>query len=513
MNLILKKNIVAVKNDKRTENSDIPAFIDVIKPAKKILFLPLILLAIFYAAVLVLVDSRSDILIFNANLGGPLLLAFLLFLTIYKTIRIHPFFLWSSYVLFLISCVVFFAVGPLVFVLGESHLVTAMNVGPLAINDYQLLRTNLLNVVGILSTFVGVFVFTKIRMLNRHDRVFPGYNLPIVRIPTLAMLFLVTGAALRYGLILPYQFGMTDFVLPGFLNSLDNLFDLGLALCAYLAIKHKSGWRIIFWLLLGVHLSTVMLEFAKTPIVIALVLSALGGYLAHRSVRRLIIWGVCAAVIFAFAQPFVHYGRNAIYADTKTIYKADFSTRLQIVTQWFSDLGTSPLIPDDNRYSAWQRLAYSQPQAFAMQEYDSGRPGDTLSNAWIVFIPRFIWPEKPVGISPAMDFYELVTGRRGTFLGLSVFGDGYWNFGWVGVVMFSGMMGFVIGLMSKWTLAWLALRHFLFLPPILLSVKLALDGTTKFFVSGILSVLLVYFVYTFAAVLILKPIRSENKLQ
>lgn len=130
-----------------------------------------------------------------------------------------------------------------------------------------------------------------------------------------------------------------------------------------------------------------------------------------------------------------------------------------------------------------------------MREFDAGRPGDTLGSAWIVFVPRLLWSEKPVGIGPGARFYKLATGRDGTFLGLSVYGDAYWNFGWTGVIVLCSLMGGMIGLTSRLALYWLESRQVIYLPLIGLSMLSALLGPTKFFINGILAMIPLYLAY------------------
>jgi len=42
------------------------------------------------------------------------------------------------------------------------------------------------------------------------------------------------------------------------------------------------------------------------------------------------------------------------------------------------------------------RVSFVNVAAFVVAQYDHGLPGDSLRDTLYSFIPRFLWPEKPV---------------------------------------------------------------------------------------------------------------------
>ena len=86
------------------------------------------------------------------------------------------------------------------------------------------------------------------------------------------------------------------------------------------------------------------------------------------------------------------------------------------------------------------RLNYASVQAIGMRLRDDAVGIDTLSNVWMMFVPRIIWPDKPIYASPGIQFYTLITGNEGTSVGISVFGDVYWQFGWMGIFIIIPMI-------------------------------------------------------------------------
>jgi hypothetical protein len=73
--------------------------------------------------------------------------------------------------------------------------------------------------------------------------------------------------------------------------------------------------------------------------------------------------------------------------------------------------------------------------------------GETLAMAVLNFIPRVIWPSKPIRAG-SMDLVTQYTGipfAAGTSVGLGLVFEGYINFGWAGVLLFGLALGALVG--------------------------------------------------------------------
>ena len=92
----------------------------------------------------------------------------------------------------------------------------------------------------------------------------------------------------------------------------------------------------------------------------------------------------------------------------------------------------------------WSRLCYSPQQAFAMQEYDSGRPGSPWEDFMMGLIPRVSWPDKPL-VTPGIRFSTMITGNHNNNNGPGVLGEGYWYGGWFGVLVVCLYAGVFLG--------------------------------------------------------------------
>jgi hypothetical protein len=75
-----------------------------------------------------------------------------------------------------------------------------------------------------------------------------------------------------------------------------------------------------------------------------------------------------------------------------------------------------------------------------MEQYDEGQPGSSLRLALIAWVPRALWPSKPI-IESGVDLHEKMTGHSGPSFGIGWFAEAYWNGGWTMVIFISAGIG------------------------------------------------------------------------
>jgi len=115
-------------------------------------------LVLFYAAFLTMGTAHLYLV---ANQIGPILLSASCLTMVYALIRLQPLAIWSALPWFLAVYALYYGFGPLVYIYGLEESVTFMEtlyvVGP-----HDLLRTNLLNSVALLSVNIGVLSLAHI---------------------------------------------------------------------------------------------------------------------------------------------------------------------------------------------------------------------------------------------------------------------------------------------------------------------------------------------------------------
>lgn len=500
----------------------------VIRPPWWLMAVPVVLIAAYVFAEMGASAASRDFM----NVVGPVGLGVSALAAGVRLLRRAPEAAWTPYGWFLLAVVAFYSVGPLVYPLADADTVRRAS-SLYKVTPAELLRTNLLNSVGVLAVLSGFWMVSRLGLgllsfgsggtvsRARTGRYRDGQ--PVSR-PTrvssvsaelVALAFLVVGGCLQYLIILPARFGALDVVLPGIFWNLGRVHLLGIALMAYVVARGKRSWRIPFWILWGLQLLVSLLLFSKLELILSLVLPALGAYASHRRLKRLLLWGALATTVYLSVPHLVLHGREQIRGQTGATDRAGLTQRAEILVQWYERgmpslrNGVSPLS------TGWTRLNYAPVQAFAMARYDDGYPGNSLRYAGIVLIPRLLWPDKPVTTDLGVDFYQLMTGRRSTHLGLGIFGEGYWNLGWFGVVGLSLATGVMFGLVSRFSLGWIRRREFIYLPSIMLGIQMGAVGTTGLFANSVVgggAILAAYAVTCWMLVRLIAGVRRRHRV-
>ena len=407
---------------------------------------------------------------------------------------------------------VFLGVGPLVEVWGNDATKAFLNSSPLAVSAESFTKANTLSCIGILLVFAGFWAHGKIYAKKWNSPGLVARTLPSVHISPrlLALGFTIAGFCFLYFIKLPAEWGMIDLVVPGVLTALAGLVHFGFGLVAYLATSGDKFLTRFFWTLWPIHFFLTILTFAKAILVAAILLPILGAYMADRKLSKLVMGLIAAGLVYSLSQDFVHYGRNVVSSEIGNISQADYSRRVEILSDYLSgETEKTSLIND--RQGWWTRLNYINVQAFAIDARDSGESLDTFQNAWIRFIPRFFWPDKPIITGAGIDFNYLISGRDTSSLGLTIYGDAYWQFGWLGVILIMPLFGFMLAAMSLWSVYIITWRQFIYFPLVLLGIQISIFGPVSFILDGIISVIPLYLAYFLAVKLFVLTMYSKPK--
>ena len=99
-------------------------------------------------------------------------------------------------------------------------------------------------------------------------------------------------------------------------------------------------------------------------------------------------------------------------------------------------------------YFLWGRFSFTEPQIFAVQLYEQGQPSlDWFLWPW-VFVPRFLDEAKPIMSLAGQILFSKMLPRTGSSVSIGIFVDGYYNGGWLGVIIFSGVAGWILSCTS-----------------------------------------------------------------
>ena len=189
-------------------------------------------------------------------------------------------------------------------------------------------------------------------------------------------------------------------------------------------INIASFFYVFFYILTGII-------FLNKSEILAPLLLILVKYSCKKKSFKLII--ISFLILLFLLQVFGNYTRNLreehFYSNTinsDLLKKSLFSNKLT------------------DSYIVWRRLNYINSQGAAINFYDNNNGGESLKNILWVFIPRFLNKDKPNINEFTGDFFNKITGLKGTSDSPGIFIEGYYNFGWIGLLTSSLLAGLTI---------------------------------------------------------------------
>lgn len=415
--------------------------------------------------------------------------------TAFVLVRREPNMVWMPLTLFLLSSALFYGFGPLSHFFGSEGTKAYLALRLVKASPEELLRATKLSLTGILFVMLGALAMLTIgrRFLARQE---PRETVSPFRIETLTAGFLVLGLLLKFGLWYPTIWGLIDITIPGFVSIFTALAALGFGLFAFVAFSRGGPIIVLFLVLWTVDFLLTTLAFAKVDLMLAAIFPIAGFFLATN--RYIITLLLIAATIgvFAASQPMVTFARNSGVSELSANGYAERANVIYTYVTERPEVQESTVYYGSQRW--WTRLEYTAKQSYAMALRDRGVTSNSLSQLPIVFIPRVIWPSKPELRGPGRDFYFLLTGRDHNLMSISVYGDLFWQFGWLGVILVAPLIGCCLVLMTNVLLPHLKARNFAYFPLVLIGFRFALLDPNKFVINGVLSSAAFFVIYLVA---------------
>jgi hypothetical protein len=419
------------------------------------------------------------------NFTGPFVLIGILGFSAYSQARANPAFIWTILFWFRVSTGIYFGFGDVFPLLANDKTKAYMDEFFWA-QPWHYYKSNLIVTVSVLVVLLSSSITAGVLASPRTppNRACGNRDLLVV-----GLFFGVVGFSTQVLFTLPYALGAYgNQPLPGFVANLEIFASVSLYLLTRYALQHSSGLFPVILFALFVEMGIGFITFAKISILFPFLMFLLAYFSQRASLLR--SFGAFGAVLllFIFVVPIVSFGRDEVHSHGD---RASVAERLAIVASYFDK--REPLEVEEKIQDVL-RLSYVAQTAAAIDMYDNGRPGNSLDDAWAVFIPRMLWPEKPVITQIAADFTALA-GAPENFTAPGIFADAYWNFGWAGVAGIMSAIGVLFGILSRYALSVITTGAWVQLPIVMLAMKIGMrvDG---FIISDILgpSVLL-FFLY------------------
>ena len=100
-----------------------------------------------------------------------------------------------------------------------------------------------------------------------------------------------------------------------------------------------------------------------------------------------------------------------------------------------------------------------------------------------MFVPRVLWPEKPIITKLSNEFNVAATGNPKSASGPGIFGEAYWNFGWSGLLIVIPY-AVILSVLSLYSLRMVRAARWFYFPMVMYAMQIGfrVDG---FFVSNV----------------------------
>jgi hypothetical protein len=454
-------------------------------PAISLLFIFCLLLWAAYVLSITFGDPTAFSLV---NKVFPLMLLLALLGAGYRIVSRNSYLIWSPLPWFLGVCAIYYGFGPLLYHFGTPESVSYVD-GFYPVGENDLLRTNMLNAAGITLVLLGYQVGMAFIPKQRaaYSTIFN-----ITEMKRLLFGLLVIGIPVKYLFLVPYRLGLLNYVLPGSILYLSIFTSLSIIVLFFMVHNGANNYRILLYLLIATELVTGLMSFSKLEVVVVLIVILFGIFLCRPRMNVFIAGSALIGLIYiVFLTPFINYGRLALrLGGTSSIVELTTSIHDYTQLEGLDVLGSVP-----NVQNWWIRLNYANSQVFAMNSYDSGNPGDTYSLIPFTVVPRILYPEKPI-MTPGPQFNELVTGSDASSSGAGLFGEAYWNGGWLCVILSCLYVGIVYAIFTSISVRHIPEWELAYLPVIFAGIVMGLcpDGWfVAIFVGPLLQSVVLYF--------------------
>jgi hypothetical protein len=401
----------------------------------------------------------------------------------YRQMKLNVASLWTPLLWYRVALLSYYGIGSLVPIWTNADTQELMK-GFYSYFPYEIVKLNL-----VIATFHLIFL-TSVKILfvaisnNSISKVFRNrkfINPSNFSMIAFGSMCLVVGSAVNYLIIFPQIVGWINLSLFSTVVNLSVLSWLGYFMVIFWGLENKRREFIIWPMALALGECAIgFFAMSKSVMLMPLVMVSIAFIYHHRSLLRISLFAGCFVTLFMFLSPIITHVRdmNGKYYDSAVqakdipgLYVSYFTTGVE--SDQFAEVETG-----------WMRLSFVNAGTFVINQYDHGMPGNSYRYLWIVWIPRVIYPEKPIITDVGRELSYAANGNYNSSSSAGLAAEAYWNGGWLLMIGVAIFLALVFGL---WTIysyeviqrkAW----HLFFVVLIGMRMAIRVDGA---FVSDI----------------------------
>jgi hypothetical protein len=439
-----------------------------------------LLLAIYLVADIMFGVASADVL----NLIGPAWLTGVLGVGVVRMLVLDGGAVLTALCWFRVSVAVYFGGGALVPLLGTAETRAYLEAHYLFFSE-EMEKLNVIVVVGCLTVLASTNVyhlFVRGRGQTERPPQVPQNGSSGRNLLAAGLFFLVLGGTVKYLFTVPQMLGLTDFVLPGAVGAIGNFTYAAVFFLTAWSYENAKGALPLVILFAAAELLVGILALTKTEVLTVLMMFLLGFLRRKVTLPRLGLTAGIMLLCYLAVQPIIDEGRAEQFRRYAGYQGGDLSERLDMLRLALNTPSGTDTSTGSQPYLV--RISYVTTAVFAVRQYDSGHPGDSLALFLSVFVPRFLWPDKPIITQTGIDFNFAATGIASSASSPGLFAEAYWNFGWPGVVLLMMPYGIILGALTDYTLTKFHLEQWLYFPVVILGMRIGFR-TDGFYVADV----------------------------
>jgi len=358
------------------------------------------------------------------------------FLT-FKRVKIllHPFG-W-----FLVSASIYYGFGPLLYSFADQATVDLSD-SFYHIDQIDLFSVNIMVSISFVMLVCAYLVFliilsARAKGLDFGEVYQSSASKDLSSIIHSTRFLLILGVPLHFFIIVPADIGLVNWVVPGTVKFLS--YTVYVVLIPLFLLKDSTllgtfklyGFMALLLLSAVISLSKSLIFLIPMTFVIILVLKEV-------SIKSIAMIAAVSVFVFVLVQPVILLARTFKAVSDQEVS----SSMVKEVYSLSSQEDLSEIIAvTGGAQTWWARMNYANVQFFAIEQYDSGAPGKSLSDIKWILVPRFIYPSKPKISVIGNYFNESIDGNFNSASSPTSLIEGYWNYGWLGLFLCSVILG------------------------------------------------------------------------
>jgi hypothetical protein len=369
--------------------------------------------------------------------------------------------LFTAPIWFRISAAMFYGFGNLVPLIADFNTrVYLESFAPL--DSATLLHINQVVCVGTLLVLLGIDFADRV-LPKVQTQQFTGFNSP--SLGPIALSLGGFGFAVKYFLLVPQALGLLGgLTLPAAVSLLAFLPPVSIFLLTVWATARGRGAMAVPIGLLLLECASGVILGNKSTVILSCLMFGVGILATHFTVRNIVLVVVGVAISYAVIVPPTDMVRREMAIRYGQIDRGSLEERIAVLSDPQQRLAITRTQTTGAINPVYARFAYVYAAGFAINQHDQAAPGQSYRYFLAVLVPRVLWPDKPVITDVGVDFNEAAVGNRGSSAGPGVIAESYWNFGWLGVLVFMPVLGLFLLLWGRYGI-WVVESGQLFLMP------------------------------------------------